>query len=208
MDGGAAGRPRAGRARPPRARQARAHRARQAVHVAPRAAARDGRGGGIAAGGGSIVVVRGVRRGARGGAHDLLRERLLRRAAECEREARLAEPGDVHARALAALASDAGCFNTSAAAAATLAWLDANQTTASGNPSSWGWTWTVFQVQYYDMPRKPGVRIEAPDTLGRKCWAFAYLDQRCDATARCARARLRRRVGAGRCRSRSGCASG
>ena len=89
---------------------------------------------------------------------------------------------------LAALASDAGCFNTSAAAAATLAWLDVNQTTASGNPSSWGWTWLVFQVQYYDMPRKPGVRIEAPDTLGRKCWAFAYLDQRCDATALAARA--------------------
>merc|ERR1712046_42903 len=27
------------------------------------------------------------------------------------------------------------------------------------------------------MPRKPGDRIEAPDTLGRKCWAFAYLRQ-------------------------------
>ena len=66
--------------------------------------------------------------------------------------------------------------------------LDANQTAASGNSSSWGWAWTVFQVQYYDMPRKPGVRIEAPDTLGRKCWAFAYLDQRCDATALAARA--------------------
>ena len=41
----------------------------------------------------------------------------------------------------------------------------------------------MFQVQYYDMPRKPGVRIEAPDTLGRKCWAFSYLDQICDVTA-------------------------
>ena len=38
-------------------------------------------------------------------------------------------------------------------------------------------TWEVFQVQYYDMPRKPGTRIESPDTLGRKCWAFAYLKQ-------------------------------
>ena len=28
------------------------------------------------------------------------------------------------------------------------------------------------------MPRKPGDRIEAPDTLGRKCWADAYLAQR------------------------------
>ena len=55
-----------------------------------------------------------------------------------------------------------------AVAQETLAWLDANQTTASGDPSSFGWTWSIFQVQYYDMPRKSGVRIEAPDTLGRK----------------------------------------
>jgi hypothetical protein len=27
------------------------------------------------------------------------------------------------------------------------------------------------------MPRKPGDRIESPATLGRKCWAFAYLRQ-------------------------------
>jgi hypothetical protein len=32
-----------------------------------------------------------------------------------------------------------------------------------------------LQVQYYDMPRIPGARIESPATLGRKCWAFAYL---------------------------------
>ena len=38
-------------------------------------------------------------------------------------------------------------------------------------------TWVQFQVQYYDMPRKPGDRIESPATLGRKCWAFAYLRQ-------------------------------
>lgn len=25
------------------------------------------------------------------------------------------------------------------------------------------------------MPRKPGIRIESPATLGRKCWAFALL---------------------------------
>ena len=29
--------------------------------------------------------------------------------------------------------------------------------------------------QYYDMPRKPGDRIESAQTLGRKCWAFTYL---------------------------------
>eukprot|EP00037_Helgoeca_nana_P011210 m.100519 g.100519 ORF g.100519 m.100519 type:complete len:182 (-) comp20677_c0_seq2:117-662(-) len=38
-------------------------------------------------------------------------------------------------------------------------------------------TWIVFQVQYYDMPRLPGNRIESASTLGRKCWAFAYLKQ-------------------------------
>ena len=27
------------------------------------------------------------------------------------------------------------------------------------------------------MPRKPGTRIESPGTLGRKCWAMAYLQQ-------------------------------
>ena len=27
------------------------------------------------------------------------------------------------------------------------------------------------------MPRAAGERIEAPDTLGRKCWAYAYLAQ-------------------------------
>ena len=37
-----------------------------------------------------------------------------------------------------------------------------------------------FQVQYYDMPRKPGTRIERPDILGRKCWANAYMGQRFD----------------------------
>ena len=34
------------------------------------------------------------------------------------------------------------------------------------------------QVQYFDMPRKAGVRIESPDTLGRKCWAMALLAAR------------------------------
>ena len=41
--------------------------------------------------------------------------------------------------------------------------------------SPWWSTWVQFQVQYYAMPRKPGDRIESPATLGRKCWAFAYL---------------------------------
>eukprot|EP00929_Paragymnodinium_shiwhaense_P120360 TRINITY_DN92290_c0_g1_i1.p1 TRINITY_DN92290_c0_g1~~TRINITY_DN92290_c0_g1_i1.p1 ORF type:complete len:237 (+),score=4.86 TRINITY_DN92290_c0_g1_i1:60-770(+) len=67
------------------------------------------------------------------------------------------------------------CLNTSTARN-TLASLD----TAQANPKVSGSfmnTWQVFQVQYYDMPRKPGDRIESPDTLGRKCWAFAWLKQ-------------------------------
>ena len=42
---------------------------------------------------------------------------------------------------------------------------------------SYMWTYLVFQVQYYDMPRKEGDRIESPGTLGRKCWAMAYNKQ-------------------------------
>ena len=36
---------------------------------------------------------------------------------------------------------------------------------------------SICQVQYYDMPRAPGARVESPATLGRKCWAFAFLAQ-------------------------------
>lgn len=77
---------------------------------------------------------------------------------------------------LDALADPATCRNTSVARA-TVASLDRWQ----GNASVVGgfmWTWDVFQAQYYDTPRRPGVRIEAPDTLGRKCWAAAYLAQK------------------------------
>lgn len=42
---------------------------------------------------------------------------------------------------------------------------------------SYMWTYLVFQVQYYDMPREEGTRIESPGTLGRKCWAMAYNQQ-------------------------------
>jgi len=35
----------------------------------------------------------------------------------------------------------------------------------------------IIKVQYYDMPHKEGTRVETPATLGRKCWAFAYLAQ-------------------------------
>jgi hypothetical protein len=56
----------------------------------------------------------------------------------------------------------------------TIQWLNYSlmDPTISGN---FGYTWDVFQVQYYDTPRLPNTRIESPDTLGRKCWAFAYL---------------------------------
>jgi hypothetical protein len=40
------------------------------------------------------------------------------------------------------------------------------------------WTWLVFQVGYYDTPMPPTApRVESASTLGRKCWAFAYLRQ-------------------------------
>ena len=51
------------------------------------------------------------------------------------------------------------------AAAATVGWLNAQQADP-GYSGGFMWTWEVFQVQYYDMPRLPGNRIEAPDTLG------------------------------------------
>lgn len=76
---------------------------------------------------------------------------------------------------LDALLSPTTCLTTPYAAD-TVAWLAGAQTNVS-LPPSFMWTWQVFQVQYYDMPRKPGDRIEAPDTLGRKCWAMAYLRQ-------------------------------
>lgn len=70
---------------------------------------------------------------------------------------------------LAADASSPGCLN-STFARDTVQWLDSPY---MADPQYSGLnfmaTYLVFQVQYYDMPRKPGNRIEAPDTLGRKC---------------------------------------
>ena len=63
--------------------------------------------------------------------------------------------------------TDVGCLGTPVARA-TVTWLS----DTSNATSAWWNTWVVFQVQYYDMPRKPGARIESPATLGRKCWAF------------------------------------
>ena len=74
--------------------------------------------------------------------------------------------------ALAAVptAYSANCLQTPTAVDV-IKWL---ADTSTSTP--WWNTWVVFQVQYYDMPRKPGDRIESPATLGRKCWAFSYLD--------------------------------
>ena len=74
---------------------------------------------------------------------------------------------------LDALVSEDTCLNTSTARDL-VSWLDDTQSDSS-QTGNFAWTWQVFQVQYYDMPRKPGTRIESPDTLGRKCWAMAYL---------------------------------
>ena len=76
---------------------------------------------------------------------------------------------------LLALAAPSTCLGT-AAARDTVAWLNSSQADASVAGAFLN-TWVVFQAQYYSMPRKPGDRIEAPDTLGRKCWAFAFLSQ-------------------------------
>lgn len=70
---------------------------------------------------------------------------------------------------LDALIDPETCLNTTTAKEI-VAWMDVTDV----NSSFWWWTWLVFQVQYYDMPRSPGDRIESPATLGRKCWAFAY----------------------------------
>ena len=74
---------------------------------------------------------------------------------------------------LQALTDPETCLNTTYAKQV-LGWTlgDTNTTT----DAFWN-NWMVFQVQYYDMPRVPGARIESPATLGRKCWAFAYLRQ-------------------------------
>jgi hypothetical protein len=73
---------------------------------------------------------------------------------------------------LEALTEPSTCVNTSYAHDL-ISSLEAMDTTTS----PWWNTWVVFQVEYYDMPRKPSERIESPATLGRKCFAFGYLAQ-------------------------------
>jgi hypothetical protein len=75
---------------------------------------------------------------------------------------------------LSALTSPSTCLNTSFACG-TVEWLNTMQTNSSSTVGNFMWTWQVFQRQYYDMPRKPGTRIESAGTLGRKCWAFSFL---------------------------------
>jgi hypothetical protein len=62
------------------------------------------------------------------------------------------------------------CLNTTVARDI-IKWLEVTNVSLS----PWWYTWYDFQVQYYDMPRLPGTRIESPATLGRKCYGFAYL---------------------------------
>ena len=73
---------------------------------------------------------------------------------------------------LEAMVAPTACLNTT----------EAKQTVAllsvvDPAKSPWWSTWVQFQVQYYDMPHKAGARVETAATLGRKCWAFAYLAQ-------------------------------
>lgn len=67
------------------------------------------------------------------------------------------------------------CLDTDYAAD-TANWLD-GEISDPNVGGSYMWTYMVFQVQYYDMPRKEGDRIESAGTLGRKCWAMAYNKQ-------------------------------
>ena len=79
-------------------------------------------------------------------------------------------------------ATPAACLGTDTVRD-TAAWLATSQANMSLGGSLLE-TWTGFQFTYYLMPRHPGDRIEAPWTLGMKCWAFAYLDQHWNASAR------------------------
>jgi len=78
---------------------------------------------------------------------------------------------------LAALSGPTTCLNTSYAKD-TVEWMNtamSNETLAGG---SFMGTWLDFQVGYFQTPMPPTApRIESPSTLGRKCWAFAYLKQ-------------------------------
>ena len=78
---------------------------------------------------------------------------------------------------LAALSGPTTCLNTSYAKD-TVEWMNtamSNETLAGG---SFMGTWLDFQVDYFQTPMPPTApRIESPSTLGRKCWAFAYLKQ-------------------------------
>ena len=64
------------------------------------------------------------------------------------------------------------CYDTEYAID-TANWLD-GEISDPAVGGSFMWTYLDFQVQYYDMPRNEGERIESPATLGRKCWAMAY----------------------------------
>lgn len=78
---------------------------------------------------------------------------------------------------LSALQANSTCLSTPFARW-TVTWLNSSKMSdPSYGALNFMSTYEVFQVQYYDMPRKAGTRIESPDTLGRKCWAFAYLKQ-------------------------------
>ena len=64
------------------------------------------------------------------------------------------------------------CLNTSTGTAI-IAWLNGPMADTSIG-GTYMQQFLVFQVGYYNMPRKPGRRIESPLTLGLKCFAMAY----------------------------------
>ena len=74
---------------------------------------------------------------------------------------------------LSTLSAPETCLNTSTAMRIAQ-WLNDTETATS----EWWYTWLVFQVNYYRMPMPMHNRVESPATLGRKCYAFAYLGHR------------------------------
>lgn len=76
------------------------------------------------------------------------------------------------------LAGDDSCLTTPFAAD-TARWIDTIQSNLTlGGTLLQTWASPQGQPNYYEMPRPPNTRIESPWTLGMKCWAFNYLDQK------------------------------
>ena len=77
------------------------------------------------------------------------------------------------------LVNESTCLNTTVAVQ-TVAWVNSSGAEQTSPPGGFGYSFGFVQPTYFDMPYKPGARVEAPDTLGNKCWASAYLSANWD----------------------------